>query len=187
MVLPSLADALIVVILLIPGFITFSIIRWLGNYGSKLSEFKITITSFSFSMVILFFYTLITGITNLDVLRDKFFMPENFLVLFGITLAVGFGVGMNLRRRRQNYDRLDTWQKTITTSKIARWVLIITKNENEYKGTLISAGIDQTKDVLISNPKQIIRNDVQEVISEIEFEKQILFKEDDIARIVFLT
>ena len=90
MVLPSLSDALIVVILLIPGFITFTIIRWLGQYGSKLSEFQISVASLSLSMVIIFFYSLITGITNLDILRDKFFITENYLILFVNLLKVIF-------------------------------------------------------------------------------------------------
>lgn len=137
-------------------------------------------------MVILFFYTQIIGITDIDILRDKFFVRENYLILFGITLAVGVGVGYVLRRRRQNFSRQDTWQKVITNYQTAPWVLIITKNGIEYKGALISAGIDETRDITISMPKQIVRNNEHNVTSEIEFGEKILFKEDDIARIVFL-
>ncbi|WP_428326672.1 DUF6338 family protein [Nitrosopumilus sp.] len=187
MALPSLADALIVVILLIPGFITFTIIRWLGHYGNKQTEFKITISSFSLSMVIIFFYTLITGITSLDILRDKFFIPTNFLILFGITLAVGFGVGMILRRRRSNRFRLDTWEKTATEYDNAPWIIVITIAGTEYKGRLFRLDVEDKKDIVIVNPKQIIRDEKNEITSEIEFGEKMFFHERDIARIAFLT
>lgn len=185
---PSLADAIIVIILLIPGFMAFTLIRWLGHYGSKLSEFKITVTSFSLSMIILFFYTQIIGVSDVDVLRDRFFVTENYLILFGITLGVGGSIGIILRKRRTNYNRLGIWQRRITDYTVSPWIIVFTKNDKEYKGKLTGAGIEsgEEKEIVIDQPKQIVRDKQCNVLSEIEFGKRMIFKHDDILRISFL-
>jgi small nuclear ribonucleoprotein (snRNP)-like protein len=94
MIIPSLADALIVIVLLIPGFITFWIVKRIGQFNRPLSEFETSVWSFFFSAVILLFFTWITGLSDLDLIREQFFYPINFSTLFVITGVIGLVGGI---------------------------------------------------------------------------------------------
>ncbi len=185
--LPSLADALLVIILLIPGFISLTLIRWFGAFGSKLSEFQATIGGFIFSMLILFLYTSITGFTDIDQIRDNFFNPKYYALLFGLAIACGTIIGISTKIWRRNHDRLDPWKGTITKCKKAPWLIVITKDGSEYKGIMTKAGIEEERSIIISNPVQIVRDDFKVVKAEIPYGLKLLFKEEDIARIMFLS
>jgi hypothetical protein len=107
MVLPSLADALIVIVLLIPGFIAFWVTKRVGKFNRPLTEFETSVWSFVFSAVILFIFTLVTNLSDLDKIRQEFFDPKIFGVLFVITGIIGLGGGaiFNLSNRISDTQR----------------------------------------------------------------------------------
>jgi hypothetical protein len=112
MVLPSLADALIVIVLLIPGFIAFWITKRIGKFNRPLSEFETSVWSFVFSAVILFFFTLITNLSDLDLIRQQFFYPKNFGVLFVITCIIGLGGGLIFKLSNKISDTQRTLEES---------------------------------------------------------------------------
>lgn len=70
MELPSLADILIVIILIIPGFITFYIITKISVIEQKFSDFETTIWSIFLSLFIYIPFSFLIGVSSIDAIRD---------------------------------------------------------------------------------------------------------------------
>ncbi len=189
MVLPSLADAIIVIVLVVPGFISFFIMCFIGSYGKKLSDFQRTTWSFIFSVVVLFPFTAITGQTNLDKIRDEFFYPTNFMILFGLTIGIGICSGVILRRVRKPRVLSDPWKLAMTSyrSNTNVWIKVITKTGQEYIGKLRAVGLFNRKELIMSSPEQIIRDVNGNITNRMIIFEEVLFREDDIARVFFNT
>jgi Family of unknown function (DUF6338) len=109
MVLPTVADALFIIVLLIPGFIAFYITKRLGSFVSPMSEFETTVWSLVFSTIILFFFVTITQLSDLDKRRQYFFVPINFGILFLLTAGVGVIGGWIFHRFRKSRTIEDSW------------------------------------------------------------------------------
>jgi hypothetical protein len=189
MTLPSLADALIVIVLLMPGFITFFLIRRISAIGKELSEFENIISSVIFSIIVLVPFAIFTGLDNIDKIRDGLFQPLNVSILFAVSIAIGIGIGFIYKRFRKNYRLGDPWEvmmKYYTSKKNGAWITVITKDSKEYKGALRHAGIsDDSREIVLNRPIQIFRDASGESTSEMEVGQELLFTEDDVARISF--
>ncbi len=130
MALPSIADALVIVVLLVPGFVAFFLIR-----------------------------RIITG-----VILKRFFRKG---MTAGTAWDHSFG-GVSKDEQEGGY------------------FMVYTNDGLEYKGELHMAGAEhERRDVVMRNPKLILRDKGWNVKDEIEVGKEILFVEGDIRRIVF--
>jgi len=188
--LPSLADALIVVVLLMPGFITFFLVRRISAIGKELSEFENFISSIIFSIITLIPFSIITGLDNIDKIRDGLFQPVNTSILFSISIALGLGIGWIYKKFRKNYQLGDPWEimvKHYASKKTGgTWMTIITKDSKEYTGGLRHTGIsDDRREIVLNRPIQIFRDASGVSTGEMELGQELLFTEDDIARILF--
>jgi|SRR2546427_3160610 len=189
MTLPSLADALIVIVLLMPGFISFFLIRRLSAIGKELSEFENVISSVIFSIIALVPFAIFTGLDSIDKIRDGLFQPLNVSILFAISIAIGLGVGFAYKRFRKIYRLGDPWEimvKYYAAKKDGAWITVITKDSKEYTGALRHAGVsDDRREIVLSRPVQIFRDASGNSDSEMEVGQELLFTEDDIARVSF--
>lgn len=185
MVLPSLADVLIVIIFIIPGFLAFYIFRWIGAYGKDFTEFEITTWSLIFSIVIIFVFTIFTGLTDIDSIRDEFFYPENFAILFGSAIGISLLSGYIFRIFRKGHVLSDPWEIAIKQYKSGSWLLVYTKSGQEYRGWYKVVGITRHS-LAMDNVTQFIRNQSGEITKELNLKGLLLFNDDDIARIVFI-
>jgi uncharacterized protein DUF6338 len=185
--IPSLVDALIVFIFVVPGFVAFRIVQKLGVAKRKLTDYENTIWSFVFSAGILLPFVAITRLTTIDTIRDKFFYPENLAILFGLTGVVGVIIGLILRRLRRNIVEGDPWEIAMKHyAPDGSWVKVITKTGEEYTGKYRFAGIEDNKrELMIANPKQIIRNEDGTIKNEFEIGKELLLTESDVARVFY--
>ena len=75
--LPSLADVILVIVLLIPGFIALSLFRWFAILERKLSDYQLIIWSLFFSLFIYAIFSWHTGISSIDSMRDSMLIPGN--------------------------------------------------------------------------------------------------------------
>lgn len=190
MTLPSLGDILFVIILLIPGFIALTLFRWLVILERKLSNHMLVLWSLFFSLLIYAIFSWHTGINNIDTIRDVLLRPENLseILLLSIIFGVAPGlIGRIVRTRRGRFVRGDPWEASMrVASKKGCWVIIYTKDGNEYKGILhYSGGKGEPREMSIRKPKLILRDDDWKVKREIKMGKEIFFKEADLQRIVF--
>src|SRR3990172_5063421 len=71
MVLPSLLDVFIVIVLVLPGFVAFSIAKFLAVFERKLEEFETVVWSLLLSLLIYGLFSLATEVTDFDTLRER--------------------------------------------------------------------------------------------------------------------
>ncbi len=187
-ILPSISDILVVIVLLIPGFVAFQIFQYLAIVERKIPEFEMTVWSLFFSLGVYAFFSFITGINDLEIIKENIFQPLYLFFLLGISLGFGAIIGVLTRCifGKQIIPK-DCWylfQEKLGES--GAYVIIYTQNGLEYKGKLHYSGREEApKDVIIHNPKLILRNKNWNVIEEIEMGNELLFTEKDIARILF--
>jgi len=186
--LPSLADVIFVIVLLIPGFITLSLFRWLAILEKKLSEYQLILWSLVFSLFIYAIFSWHTGISDIDSIRDNILIPENLAEILALGLTFGAVPGLIARLTfRRHFVRGDCWEASMKlASKKGSWVIVYTKDGHEYKGILhYSGGGDSPREISIRRPKLILRDNKSKVSKEAKMGKEVLFQEKDIQRIVF--
>ena len=188
MVLPSVADTLVVIILLIPGFVAFFLTRRISAIGRKFSDLEITVWSIFFSLLIYIPFSLWTGLDNLDAIRDGIFSPRNFLRLIICTVAAGAVLGSVMKLFRRGILAGSSWDLAVEKmrQKKGGFVIVYTENGLEYKGLLHYAGVAETaRELIVRKPKLILRDKDWNVLDEIEMGAEILFTEKDIRRVLF--
>lgn len=189
MALPSLADILLVVVLLVPGFVAFILFKKIGIREKQPSDFEATIWSLFVSLVIYAVFGFITGLSNIDVIRDNIFIPFNIALIFGLAILFGgsFGILARLLFRR-GYQTGDCWEACIkSAARQGSYVLVYTADGKEYKGELWLGGVSEApKEIVLRNPKVVLRDSNWNITDEFGTGSAIFFNENDIRRIVFL-
>ena len=191
MALPSIIDVVTVIVLLLPGFISFVLFKWVSIVERKFSEFEMIVWSLFMSLFIYAVFSFITGINNIDSIRDSIFMPTNLAIL--MTLSLLFGIipsGVTRLFLRQRVVRGDCWN--VCMSRMERqqhyWVIIHTEKGLEYKGRTHVYGTEgeNNRELVIEEPKLIIRDKNGKVLEEKPMGAEILFLQNDVRHIVFL-
>lgn len=189
MVLPSLADILLVVVLLVPGFITIILFKKIAMREKKLTDFETTVWSLSASLAVYAVFGYITGLDDIDLIRENIFMPVNITLLFGLAIAFGgcFGAISRVLSRR-GYRSGDCWEACFKSAAAeGSYVLVYTADGKEYMGELCFAGVSESsKEITLRNPTVVLRDSEGCVLGDFEIGKNILFKENDVRRVVFL-
>ncbi len=187
LVLPSLTEIIIVIILIIPGFIFSWLFRRITAIGGKFSEFEITIWSLISTLPIYIIFSLITGIQNIETLEENIFSPSYLFLLSSLPVLLGLFLGFIIKKTiRKEFVYGDCWHGSLN-KLISRggYLIVITKDGKEYIGKLHSFGEDDTKELVLRDPEQIIRNKKMKVISKFKVGREILFLKNDISRILF--
>jgi len=188
MALPSLADTILVVTLLLPGFISLVLFRRIAILERKLSDLELVIWSLFVSVLIYFVFGLVTGLRDIDSLRDRIFFSENLAILLGLSLIFGIVPGFFVKRRfRRNVVMGSCWSLSLkNASKRISYVLVYTQDGLEYKGQLhYSGGVETAHEITIRKPKLVLRDKNWKLLKEINMGEEILFGEEDIKRIIF--
>ena len=191
MALPSLADVVMVIVLLLPGFVSLVLFKWISVIERKFSDFETVVWSLFISLFIYAVFSATTGISDVDSIRDGIFLPNNLIIVLGLSLIFGFLPGAIVRYGfRKRVVRGDCWDVCMTRaeSKKNPWVIVYTENGLEYKGRLHIYGTkgEYPRELVIEKPKLIQRNSEGKVLKETKMGSEILFLQKDIRRIVFL-
>jgi len=126
MALPSLADVVVVIVLLLPGFISLVLFKWISIIETKLSDFETIVWSLFISLWIYTFFSAITGINDVDSIRDGIFLPSNLIIILGLSLLFGLLFGAVVRYSfRTRIVRGDCWDVCMARaiSKKHLWVM----------------------------------------------------------------
>ena len=190
MALPSLADVVMVIVLLLPGFISLVLFKWISIVEKKLSDSETVIWSLFISLLIYTVFSATTGISDVDSIRDGIFLPINLITIMSLSLIFGSLPGILVRYCfRKRIVRGDCWDVCMARAKSKKhfWVIVYTKDGLEYKGRLHIYGTkgEHPRELVIEDPK-LIQKSEGKVPKEIKMGSEILFLQEDIRRIVFL-
>lgn len=188
MALPSTIDAFLVIALLIPGFITLTLFRWIAILEKELSQYRLVLWSLFSSLVIYAIFGWHAGISDIDSIRQGILIPENLLKILALSIAFGIGPGLLIRLAfRSNFVRGDSWEASMKeASEKGSWVTIYTEDDCEYIGYLhYSGGGDDPRDISIREPELILRDKDWNVTKKLKMGKEVFFLEKGIKRIIF--
>jgi len=191
MVLPSLVDVVTVIVILLPGFISLVLFKWISIIERKISEFETVVWSLFLSLLIYMIFGAATGISDFDSIRNAILLPSTLFMVLSLSLILGLLPGGIVRYAlRKQTVRGDCWDVCMNRADSTnnRWVIVYTENGLEYKGRLHVYGTEgeYRRELVIEEPKLIQRTSDGKVKYEIETGKEILFLQKDIRRIVFL-
>lgn len=189
MALPSLEEVVFVIVLLIPGFFAFMLFKKIGIREKQVSEFESTVWSLFASLAIYAIFGYFAGFFSLDIIKENILNPMNIASIFGIAAILGGGSGLAARLLfRRGYKAGDCWETCVkAAAKKGSYVLVYTSNNEEYKGELLAGGVSEApREIVIKNPKRILRDSKLAVKTEFETGRTMLLNESDIRRIVFL-
>lgn len=186
MSLPSLLDIVTVVILVVPGFLSFTILkRALPFKREKFSDFELTVYSLLFMLPIIFCYSIITGLKDIDSIRDSVFQPINLATLIGLSL--GWGLAPSLIAKVLTWGKYRTgecWDIFWDGLRLGGYVLVLTEDGHEYKGWIQYSDKSEEKyELILGDPTLVIRDASQKMQSEVKMGHAMLFTQKDIRRV----
>ncbi len=188
--LPSVADALVLVVLLVPGFVSAKVFARVFAYDRKFSDFDMTVISFALSLVIYVPFSYLTSLDSLDKIRQAALMPQNITLLLALSIAIGLFPGLVGRRLfRQGYHPGTVWGAIVKSLKRnePNFVLVYTALGQEIMGQLDSVGTgDTAKELRLLKPEMIIRDENHEATKKLRLGKQMFISEKDVQSIAFL-
>jgi hypothetical protein len=187
--LPSLEDVVFVIVLLLPGFFSIVLFKKIGIREKKISDFESTIWSLFASLSIYAVFGYLTGVNNLETIKNSILNPLNISLIFGLAILIGGGFGLlNRWIFRRGIKAGTCWEAIFrAAAEEGTYVLVYTANNEEYKGELQSAGVAESpKEIVVKNPKLILRNADLSIKSEMKIGTCMIFNENDVRRVVFL-
>lgn len=187
--LPSLADALILVVLIVPGFVAVKVFAWITAFDRKLSDFDMTVLSFIASLIVYLPFSYITSLDSIDKIRDVVLMPQTIAMLLSLSVVIGFFPGLVVKilfRARYFYGPVwDSIASGVPEKDV--FVLVHTVLGQEIMGRLHSIGTGGSpKDVRLIEPQMIIRDKSYNARKKIRLGKEMFISEKDIQSVTFL-
>jgi hypothetical protein len=186
----SIADALVVIVLLVPGFVAAKIFARITAFDRKLSDFEMTVLSFALSLVTYIPFSYLTSIDTLNKIRQAALMPQNITLLLLLAVVIGLLPGLMVKRLyRRGYHPGTVWDAVIRdlNPKESVFVLVYTALGQEIMGQLDQVGTgDTAKELRLLQPKMIIRDKNYEATNRLQLGKQMFIAEKDIQSIAFL-
>ena len=184
------SDVFIATLLILPGFISFTIIQELSAHFSQVHGHKYYLYSLFLSTVVFVIYSILCGIESVDEFDTIIVNYKTIFSLYAISLFLGFLFGFLdlFVRKKLNILEQSVWLTTLDrlNKECGKYVTIFTSDDSEFSGCvrMYSGFDDNQNEILIGDPKQIIRNENMEVIFEVDWGNEILFTGDAIKRIV---
>lgn len=187
MALPSIDDVAFVIVLLIPGFFSLTLYRWLTIDERKMSDYHMVIWSVFASLIIYVINGILTGVTDVNLIKENILSPPTLLTILSLSVLLGLIPGLTVKYAFKRYVvRGDPWYAAMQKAKEGAWVNVFTVGGQEYSGYLnYIGGKECSKEISIREPLLVKRDAQGEISGQVEMGKEILFTEKDIARIVF--
>lgn len=201
-------NLLITIFLILPGFLSINIIYWALKRKHKLSTFELTSLSMLVSMAIIIIIISTTAyLPNrpLNLLSEDKITPTviGLYVLLSLywALTIGYWVSVIYVRKEKIllYPLLPFVKKEREYSLFgSTWadcfehydgmVSIITSDEKEYSGRFETTSTEEfPREIVITIPKLIIRDEKGKILFKKNMGKQILFTKEDIKRVICWT
>ena len=182
----TIAEVYVLIILIMPGFITFNIAKRAVFSTIKTSQFEITMWSLIVSIFDLMIFKVIRPFETFEELQSSILSGTNVYLLVGISIVVGvlFYLYRLFSKTQINDNPWSLISKKIKFND--NLVTIFTKDGLEIRGYLSCFGdVKNEKDIIIEKPMQVIRNQKMKASSEISCGKTMIIKESNICRVAF--
>ncbi len=183
----SLMDLWAIIVLIIPGFITFRLISWFASFKNKFDQFTTVIYSLICSLIVFLPIAAIYEIESLQHARQVVgFTIFSQLVMF--SLLFGFLPGLVLKYTiRKSYHRASAWNEfaydTASRKNKHHFVTIYTHDDKEYVGWIRRMSIgDEKQELVLREPQFVRRLGEKEELKDMGYE--MLFPEGSIKRIL---
>ncbi len=189
--LPVSSDLFFIMLLILPGYFSLQIFRWLAYFKRKLSDAEILYSSLTFSIFIYIILGYFFQVNEFEAIKAKILVPQKSLILVSITILLGLIPGLIIRiiRRYQGYIPGDSWNAVMEKAgrlKTGSWLTVYTNDGKEYNGLLHFYVVkEERRELSIRKPMMIIRDCDYNVTYELEIGKELYFRENDINRIAF--
>jgi hypothetical protein len=187
--LPSLADALVLVVLIVPGFVAVKVFARITAFDRRLSDFDMTVFSFIASLIVFVPFSYLTSLDSIDKIRDAVLMPQTIALLLSLSAAIGLLPGLVVKRGFRSRYFLGTVWDSIASDLPEKdvFVLVHTVLGQEIMGRLDSMGTgDSPKELRLLEPQMIIRDKSYKARKKLRLGKQMFVSEKDIESIAFL-
>jgi len=184
-VLGAADDIWVLIVLIIPGFITFKIITRLGAYEIKLDQFIITIYSLLCSIAIFVPTSFIFNIKSLPDISSRIVDPFFIPTLLGIAVLFGVIPGLFMRFTFRRKFRTENAWIGFADEYLAKSIIVYTIDDKEYIGWLkrVSTGEDEKKELCLGKPRLIKRDNLGNK-RFISMGTELYFPEENIKRIL---
>jgi hypothetical protein len=151
-------DVWVLIALIVPGFLTFRIIYYLGIYETNFDQFTTTIYSLICSLIILIPLLTIYQLQSLDEIRKYIASPSFILMLFGFSILFGIGPGYILKKFRRIYQKAGPWER-FGSIYLQKQITVFTEDNKEFIGWLKRISIGTSKrDIVLGDPFLVIRD-----------------------------
>jgi hypothetical protein len=168
------------------------VLKRIAVVETTLSDFETTVWSLGISAFMYGVFSIVTGITDIDRLRDSIFQ-QPYLLLFASIFAMGLLVvvsGGVIIRHHRGVIHGDCWERLMDKEVRSRggdWVIIYTTDGREYFGQVNQVSFGRSRhEINIKSPTQIIRNKSLKAIAEIPLGDELIFTEADVRRVAIL-
>jgi hypothetical protein len=157
--LGTVTDIWVLIILIIPGFLTFKILLWLAAYELKIDQFTSTIYSLICSLIVFIPIAYIFDIESLNEIGS--IVIDSRVIAFIIALAILFGAipGVLIRITfRRKFKFRSPWDG-LGDDYLGKAIIIYAADNREYIGWIkrISRGKDEKKEISLGNPRLVRR------------------------------
>jgi len=187
-VISSIEEIYLILIWIIPGYFGYIIDRYFSVSIKKHNDLELIIFSLAYSLVSYGVIFAFTSYSNFTLLQDNITSVDVILLIWIVPMLIGFMTGLLQRfmknERKEFGDCWIVFQDKLKNKKPG--VTIYTIDGKEIEGILNYAGKeDVEKELIISDPKLIIRNIEYKAEYEVNLGKEMLFTDKDINRIAF--
>ena len=188
--LGSLTDVWVLIMLIIPGFITFRLLLWAAVYKNKFDQFTTIIYSLICSLIVFLPIAYLHELESLQHMSTQIIEPTVILQMMGFSSLFGIVPGFILKYTiRNHYRRGSAWDEFASEFALVKdthhYVTIYTKDNKEYIGWIkrMSIGKEEKRDIVLADPQFVKRmSGVTPELKNMGYE--LLFPEDSIKRIL---
>jgi len=184
----SIEEIYLILIWIIPGYFGYVIDRYFSVSIKKQNDLELIIFSLAYSLVSYGVIFSFTPYSNFALLQDNITSIDVILLIWTVPMSIGLMTGLIqkvIKNEKKEFG--DCWivfQDKLKSKKPG--VTIYTIDGKEIEGILNYAGKeDVEKEIIITDPKLILRNSEYKAEYEVNLGKEMLFTDKDINRISF--
>jgi hypothetical protein len=184
-------DIIETIVFLIPGFICFEIFLLFSGIDIKLHDKKYYLICLSISSLIYIVPALFSGMLYIQELNSSLTKISTLLFTYGVSIFISIIAAIEVKNKLYPNHPIvlhEPWVDFLVNISTdgASYVTVFTSDDSEIVGKLkmFTHKKNESKEIIIEDPYQIIRDENKNPIAKMDIGKSVLFTEKDICRII---